>query len=243
VRAALRQAIASLLIAAPILVAGCGESGHENLAPRDSATSPTTFGGDETPLSAAVKEWRVAQESGTDAVHWRIETGDVSSTRCLRAAITPPPGPTVKELTGEIGADLPSDEGVLADDPSENGPCAPIPSLTDGTSQPLYSLLIHQPKAKSAYNYIVGTVDEAITDVRVEYDDDTFGSASVAGGTFVVVYGSTRRVTALHPIVAKFPNLTCHVMYVDFPGSGDPYQLFFWDDGGCEGYTFPMPRS
>jgi hypothetical protein len=114
--------------------------------------------------------------------------------------------------------------------------CTPPPSLTSSKSQPLYSSVISQDGARSPYHYVAGLAAPEIDEIRVEFDDGSTDVTHAVGGTFFVLFPTTKRIAVFRPVVRAFPDLQCEVQPLE--GPPDEYA-----DGGCRGYTFRVPRS
>jgi hypothetical protein len=88
---------------------------------------------------------------------------------------TVPPPPPLSTLASGKGPPL-------------NG-CAPVPSLTSMSSQPLYMLTGHEPDGgKGTYSYAAGTAAPEIEQITAEFSDGTTAQTVVRQGTFVVIY-------------------------------------------------------
>lgn len=186
-------------------------------------------------------------QQGTDAgVTWRTLIGDSArGERCISVELDPKPSPPVPPSgTGPVdatGRPIPLPP-VATPDPGTHHTdgCAPAPSLTDGSSQPLYTLKTHQPDGEpGSYNHAAGTAAPEIEQITIEFSDGTTAPAVVAGGTFIVIYPSSKRLVSLHPAVSKFPKLQCFITSATIPSfAGGPPSFTVYGDGGCSGYTF-----
>jgi hypothetical protein len=164
--------------------------------------------------------WRTVDEGKSDLASWTVYASDATSEgRCLSAAFVPL----------ARGESPPQSAGSA---PGQFFACAPAPSLTDGRSQPLYTVAVEQMRSSARFHYAVGLAAPEISDIRVEYDDGSQASVSTHEQTFVVVFPTGKRIAALRPVAAAFPNLTCTVVTEPPDGYGD---------GGCRGYPMRVP--
>ena len=212
-----------------------------------------TLGGNDVPAEAGspddpIPAWSLAQQGTEAGVKWSIFTGDSAKQhlRCISLDLDPKPpslfpplANLVHPVTGETIPPPPPLSTVASEGGRQHSGCAPAPSLTSMSSQPLNTLSAHQPDGgKGTYSYAAGTLIPEIRNVTAEFTDGTTAPAAVSQGTFIVIYPPSKKLVALRPMVPKFPDLRCSAVEVPtppIPGGGPSFTIY--GDGGCTGYT------
>jgi hypothetical protein len=165
--------------------------------------------------------WRTVDEGKSDLASWTVyASAATSGGRCLSVAFVP--------LARDVSPPLPRPAGSA---PGQFLACAPAPSLTDTQSQPLYTLAVEET-GSARFHYAAGLAAPGISEIGVECDDGSRATVAVHEQTFVLVFPTGKRLAALRPAVAAFPNLTCTV--VTEPPNG-------YRDGGCQRYRINIP--
>ncbi len=98
--------------------------------------------------------WNLAQEGTDSGVKWSVFIGDSSKQRlrCISLdldprppSLFPPLADLVDPVTGEKIPPPPPLASLASGGGREHNGCAPVPSLTSMSSQPLHTLTAHQP--------------------------------------------------------------------------------------------------
>jgi hypothetical protein len=194
-----------------------------------------------------VPTWNLAQQGSQAGVTWSVFLGD--STKHLRCisldldpkppSLSPPPQNLVDPLTGKSIPPPPLLETVASGGGRRHDGCAPAPSLTSMSSQPLHMLTAFQPEGPTVtYHYAAGTTAPEIGEVTAEFSDGTTAQVAASHGTFILIYPPSKKLAALRPLVAKFPELRCPIAELQIPAiPGGPPASTTYVDGGCTGYT------
>ncbi|HEV3364435.1 MAG TPA: hypothetical protein VG795_09905 [Acidimicrobiia bacterium] len=245
-RCHLRRRLFVMLCGLVALTSGCGRGALSGAVsePGASGVAPAS-GSPDVPVVA----WNLAQEGTDSGVKWSVLVGDSAKEhlRCISLDLDPKPPslfpPVVNPVDPRTGQTIPPPPPLAAALASGEGQrlkgCAPSPSLTSTSTQPLQTLTAHEPDGgKGTYSYAAGTVTPEIQKVTAEFSDGTTAQAVVSQGTFVVIYPPTKKLAGLRPTVPEFPDLLCTVTPLQvppLPGGGPGFKLL--SDGGCTGYT------
>jgi len=74
--------------------------------------------------------------------------------------------------------------------------------------------------------------------VTAEFSDGTTAQVAASHGTFILISPPSKKLAALRPMVAKFPELRCPIAELQIPAiPGGPPGSTTYVDGGCTGYT------
>jgi hypothetical protein len=174
------------------------------------ACGGSPHGDNSAATPAPVGQPRVVQEGAAEGAAWKVSVIPAShGGRCV-----------------SVGFSQPQDLNRLAD----AGPgCAPVPSITNPKSQPLYSLLVRE-QAVDTVRVVAGTVLTDASAVGVRFSDGSSTTVPTSGGVFITVFPAPKTVLALRPIGTRFPSLECHLLQNS-------------SDGGCTGYTMHLSHG